>query len=86
MYVDHLAQLIKRFTGRVQELRQLREFKANLEAGLTLCLAIGDSQPNQDENLASIPPVVEEQRSRLERLFEEFEALRVPHALEVGAA
>lgn len=86
MYVDHLAQLIKRFTGRVQELRQLREFKENLEAGLTLCLAISGSQPNQGENLASIPPVVEEQRSRLERLFEEFEASRVPHALEVGAA
>jgi hypothetical protein len=86
MYVDHVARLIKRCTGSVQELRQLREFKNNLESGLDLCLEISDSQPRSGENLSSIPPVVLEQRIRLRKLYGEFEASLLPRTLAMGAA
>ncbi|MBE0556802.1 MAG: hypothetical protein IH628_06165 [Proteobacteria bacterium] len=86
MYVDHAARLIQQCTGKLQELRQLREFKTNLESGLDLCLEIAERQPYRDENLASIPPVVEKQRVRLRELFRDFEAALLPCALEAGAA
>ena len=86
MYVDHVDRLIKRCTGSIQELRQLREFKRNLESGIDLCLEIAEGQPRRDENLASIRPVVKEQQTRLRDLFGVFEASLLPQSIEAGAA
>ena len=86
MYVDHVDRLIKRCTGSIQELRQLREFKRNLESGIELCLEIAEGQPRRDENLASIGPVVKEQQARLRDLFGGFEASLLPQSIEAGAA
>jgi len=86
MYVDYFGRLAKKCTGRQHEIRQLREFHANLENGLDLCLEIAERRPYIDENLASIPPVVKKQRTRLRELLRDFEAALVPGAVESGAA
>lgn len=86
MYVDYFARLAKKCTGKQHEIRQLREFHANLENGLDLCLEIAERLPNSNENLASIPPVVKRQRARLSELLRDFEETLVPVALESGAA
>ena len=86
MYVDYFARLASKCTGKPQEIRQLREFHSNLENGLDLCLEIAEREPYRDENLASIPPVVNTQRARLRELVRDFEAALVPCAVESGAA
>ena len=86
MYVDYFARLASKCTGKLHEIRQLREFHSNLENGLELCLEIAERQPYRDENLASIPPVVNTQRARLRELLKDFEATLVPLVLESGAA
>ena len=65
MYADYYERLAKLCTGTKKELQTLREFKLNLEHGLDYCLLIASTEPYPGENLDSIPPVVENQRSRL---------------------
>lgn len=66
MYVDYFERLVKLCTGTKKELQTLREFKLNLEHGLDYCLLIATTEPYPGENLASIPPVAERQRKRLQ--------------------
>jgi hypothetical protein len=73
MYVDYFEQLVKLCTGTRKEIQTLQEFKANLEQGLDYCLEIASAEPYEGENLSSIPPVVEKQRSRLQRMYATFE-------------
>jgi len=42
---------------------------------MNLCLSIAKKQPFEGENLASIPPCVEKQKTRLESIYSDFEKL-----------
>ncbi len=74
MYVDYFERLVKLCTGTRKEIQTLQEFKANLEHGLAYCLEIASTEPYKGENLSSIPPVVEKQRSRLKTMYATFES------------
>ena len=74
MYVDYFERLVRLCTGTRKEIQTLQEFKANLEQGLDYCLEIASTEPYDGENLSSIPPVVEKQRSRLQRMNATFES------------
>jgi hypothetical protein len=73
MYVDYYERLIAKCTYSQREISTLREYKDNLQHGMDFCLEIAEQKPYEDENLASIPPCVEEQRERLQTLYEHFE-------------
>ncbi len=60
-------------TYTAKEIKTLQEFKNNLEDGMDLCLNIAKMHPYQGENLASIPPCVEQQRARLRSIYTNFE-------------
>jgi hypothetical protein len=73
MYVDYFKRLVDRCTYTLREMKTLKEFFENLDTSLDFCLKIGSEKPYEGENLASIPPCVEEQRERLHALFAKFE-------------
>ncbi|MFH0990358.1 MAG: hypothetical protein V1799_10135 [bacterium] len=78
MYVDYFGRLVKQCMGTRKELQKLREFKENLVEGMDYCLELAAATPNQNENLSSIPPVVEKQRSRLLKHYDELIGSFVP--------
>ena len=53
----------------------LSKFETNLRQGMEYCLEIANAIPYPGENLASIPPCVESQRERLDRICERLEIL-----------
>ncbi|MFH1147186.1 MAG: hypothetical protein V1736_05700 [Pseudomonadota bacterium] len=71
MYVDYFQTMADQFRGAARELKNLQEFKENLENSLDYCLEIARNEPYRDENLASIPPCVERERSRLRSIYDE---------------
>lgn len=73
MYVDYFEKKVNHCTYTAREIESLQEIKNNLETGMDLCLNISKSQPYQEENLASIPPCVEQQRARLRLIYADFE-------------
>lgn len=73
MYVDYFEDLINSSENPEGDLRSLRKFKKNLEAGMDYCLEIAGSKAYQDENLESIVLTVEKQRPRLQALFHKLE-------------
>ena len=74
MYVDYFEKLVRHCGFSDMEVKKLREFKANLEEGMELCLRFAEKIPYEGENLASIPPCVEKERERLNSIFAEFES------------
>lgn len=74
MYVDFFEKQVARCTYTPREIKGLHEFKNNLENNMDFCLDIARRQPYPGENLASIPPCVERQRSRLRSIYASFEA------------
>ncbi|MBC8199336.1 MAG: hypothetical protein ISS67_01690 [Desulfobacterales bacterium] len=72
MYVDYFEKLITHNAYTQIEIKRLREFKDNLEQGMDICLDIAKMNPYHGENLASIPPCVEEQRKRLIVIYASF--------------
>jgi len=75
MYVDYFEKQVKICDCSPREVKTLKEFKKNLEKGMNLCLSIAQKQPFEGENLASIPPCVEKQKTRLESIYSDFEKL-----------
>ena len=73
MYVDYFEKQVTHCTYTPKEIRTLEAFKKNLKEGMDLCLRIAQKQPYQGENLASIPPCVERQRTRLKSIYANFE-------------
>lgn len=73
MYVDYFEKMVQRCGDSAKEIKNLQEFKANLEDGMTYCLEIANGQAYEGENLASIIPCVEEQRDRLNAVYAELE-------------
>jgi hypothetical protein len=49
------------------EVKALKQYRSNLEEGMELCLTIAQGEALPGENLASIPPCVAEQKTRLEQ-------------------
>jgi len=68
MYVDYFQKMVDRFSMNQAALKELEEFKDNIEKGMDLCLDIAGRKPYPDENLASLPPCVHQQRERLRAL------------------
>lgn len=73
MYVDYFKEQVTRCSYTPAEIKTLQEFKNNLEDGMECCLRIAQKQPYEGENLASIPPCVEQQRARLRSIYADFE-------------
>ena len=75
MYVDYFEKLAGKFGDAPNERRELSKFETNLRQGMEYCLEIANAIPYPGENLASIPPCVESQRERLDRICERLEIL-----------
>ena len=73
MYVDYFEEQVANCSYSHKEIKTLKEFKKNLEAGMSLCLKIAQKQPYQGENLESISTCVEQQRARLQSICRGFE-------------
>lgn len=73
MYVDYFESLVARCTYTTREVKTLREFYKNMEDGMAFCLKIAEREPFPNENLDSIPPCVEQQRSRIRQTVARFE-------------
>lgn len=73
MYVDYFEEQVANSSYSHKEIKTLKEFKKNLEAGMSLCLKIAQKQPYQGENLESIATCVEQQRARLQSICRGFE-------------
>ncbi len=74
MYVDYFERLVERCGYTPREIKTLREFAANMEEGMAFCLTIAGRKAYPDENLASIPPCVEQERGRMRDIVARFEA------------
>jgi hypothetical protein len=81
MYVDYFERLLGTCKYTQREIATLREYKENLDRGISYCLELSESEPYEGENLASIPTCVLRERSRLDGLFEQFE-----HSIQALAA
>jgi len=68
LYVDYFEDLVEQSDG--SDYKKLTKFKENLEDGMAYCFEIAGSSPYKDEHLASIPATVEEQRMRLNTIFD----------------
>lgn len=68
--VDYFEKLVTRPDITDQEAADLSEFKTNLENGMDLCVEISRSAPYAQENLDSIPPIVDREKARLRKLFQ----------------
>ncbi|MGB2867798.1 MAG: hypothetical protein WBD36_05060 [Bacteroidota bacterium] len=73
MYVDYFEKLVQKCGDSPKEIKNLQEFKTNLEDGMNYCLEVAESEAYEGENLASIRPCVEEQRERLSAIYAELE-------------
>lgn len=72
MYVDYFEKMVTHSPYTQLEIKRLCEFKNNLEQGMDICLDIAKMKPYHGENLASIPPCVEEQRKHLRIIYASF--------------
>ena len=86
LYGDFLEKLIKRCTYDPKELRYLHRCRRSLEEGMDFLLEIAERVPYENENLASIPACVSEQRARLQSLYAELEAKGAELAAATGPA
>lgn len=69
LYVDYFKELAEQAGGSESELKKLEKFRKNLADGMNYCLEIAASKAYQDENLASIPDTVGQQKKRLDDIF-----------------
>ncbi len=84
MYVDYFEKQVARCTHTPREIKTLQEFKDNLEKSMDFCLDSAQRPPYPGENLASIPPTVEQQRKRMRSIYADLEKnflvrVREPH-------
>ncbi|MFC2076678.1 hypothetical protein ACFLT7_06300 [candidate division KSB1 bacterium] len=73
IYADYFEKLMNQSSGSSKEMEYLKAFKSNLENDMDFCLEIAKKTPYKGENLASIPPCVERERTRLNSLYEALE-------------
>jgi hypothetical protein len=77
MYVDYFKDLVQALGDSEKGIARLRAFKQNLEEGMEYCLEIASLDAYADENLASIPPTVARQRTRLNEIAASYELVSV---------
>jgi hypothetical protein len=68
MTVDYFEKLIEATDGSAREVERLAGIRANIEAGMRICLQIARQTPYPGENLASIAACVHAQKERLAAL------------------
>lgn len=68
MTVDFFEKLIETADGSAREAERLAGIRANIEAGMHICLQIARQPPYPGENLASIASCVQAQQERLSAL------------------
>lgn len=73
MYVDYFEDLVEKSNDPSEDRSDLENFKSNLEDGMDYCLEFAESEPYQDENLPSISLTVEQQRERLQAIFDRYD-------------
>jgi hypothetical protein len=73
MYVDYFKKMVDDCSYTPAELKNLEEYKSNLEKGMQDCLKIAQEKPYPDENLNSIPPCVKVQKTRLQEIYAELQ-------------
>lgn len=71
LYVEYFEKLVDQFDGAKATQKKLSRFVKNLEEGMDYCLELAGQSAYKDENLSSIPAVVEKQREKLRILFEQ---------------
>lgn len=69
LYVDYFEDLVEQAGKSSGDFEKLSEFKENLEDGMEYCLEIAGSSAYENENLSSIPSIVDKQRKRLDTIF-----------------
>lgn len=75
LYVDYFEELVHQPGKTAASYKKLEAFRNNLEEGMAYCLKLAESQPYKDENLASIPRIIDEQKSRLNIIYDKFAAM-----------
>jgi hypothetical protein len=80
LYVDHFERLMHKGESTVD---YMTVFRTNLLDGMEYCINVAKGEAYGDENLASIPPMVQAQRERLEALWIEYQSrIAVPAAAQ----
>lgn len=69
MYVDNFEKVCAKSGLTPKDVKSLLEYKTNLEESMDYCLDIAKKDPYPGENLASIPPGVENQKKRLHEIY-----------------
>jgi hypothetical protein len=73
MYADYFEKQVAACTYTPLEIKSIRAFKENIDAGMAFCLEIARKTPYPDENLDSIPACIEREKVRIRRIFARFE-------------
>lgn len=73
MYVDYFKILVQQCKYSAREIKMLQEYYRNLIGGMEFCAALASREPFEGENLASIPPCVDEQKKRVQAIYNHFE-------------
>lgn len=73
LYVDYFKKRVSETNFSEKLMESLSEIKRNIEEGMDYCLEMARSKPFPNENLKSIPEVVDSQRERLGNFFKDFE-------------
>jgi hypothetical protein len=68
MYVDYFEKLVNRCGFTPREMETLKEFYENLDMSMDFCVTVSKETPYEGENLASLRPIVDSQRERLQAL------------------
>ena len=69
LYVNYFENLLKTTELNEAGINYLKTFKENLESGMDYILEFSTKKPFENENLASIPSFISEQRKKLHLIF-----------------
>ena len=70
MYVDYFENLIRKGDLSERTTNTLNEFYENMKSGMEYCRSFSNKQPFTEENIESINIWIDEQKSRLEIIYE----------------
>ena len=70
MYVDYFDRLVKKSELNERVTKTLNEFYENMKSGMEYCRTFAQKQPFTSENIASINPWIDEQKIRLEEIYQ----------------
>ena len=69
MYVDYFDKLVRESDLNEKVVKTLTEFYENMKSGMDYCKTFSNKQPYTSENIASINIWVDEQKNRLEKIY-----------------